>query len=398
MSREVFVVSARRTPIGRYGGGLASVPAVELGRTAVAAALEDAGIAGDRVDQLILGMARQAGNGPNPARQVALGAGLPHEATAWTLNQACASGLAAIDRARDLILLGRADVVVAGGSESMSRVPYMLDSDTARWGNKMGDMPLVDGMNRDGFHCPLADQKMGRTAETLAQQYEISREEQDKYAETSQQLCGQAIEAGRFADELAPVTVKTRRGETVIEADEHPRPDSTVEMMAKLKPVFLPAAEGGSVHAGNSSGITDGAAAVVVMSEEAVKETGAEPLARVRASSVAGVDPKIMGIGPVPATRALFESEGIGWEDIDLVELNEAFAAQVLACVKDLDLPTDKLNVNGGAIALGHPIGCTGARIATTLLHELKRRDGARGLATLCVSGGLGYSLLFERA
>lgn len=397
MSREAFIVSARRTPIGRYGGGLASVSAVELGRTAAVAALEDAGIKGEQVDQVIFGMARQAGNGPNPARQVAIATGLPHEATAWTLNQACASGLAAIDRARDQILLGRADVVLAGGTESMSRVPYMLDSDTARWGRKMGDFPLVDGMNRDGFHCPLADQKMGRTAETLAQNYGISRQEQDRYAESSQEKCGAAMEAGRFEDELAPVTVRTRRGETVVAADEHPRPDSTVEMMAKLKPVFLPESEGGSVHAGNSSGITDGAAALVVMSGEAVKETGAVPLARVRATSVAGVDPTIMGIGPVPATRRLFESEGLSWDDVDLVELNEAFAAQVIACVKDLDLPVEKLNVNGGAIALGHPIGCTGARIATTLLHELKRRDGARGLATLCVSGGLGYSVLFER-
>jgi acetyl-CoA C-acetyltransferase len=395
---DAYVLSAVRTPIGRYGGSLAGVPAVELARTAIAAALERAGLEPSQVDQTLLGMARQAGNGPNPGRQAAIRAGIPQERPAYTLNQACASGLLSISQARDLIRLGEADVVVAAGVESMSRVPYLLPAETARWGQKAGHFEAVDGMYRDGFFCPLSDQLMGRTAETLAQQHGITRLEQDELAVRSQRRAQDAIAAGRFDAEIVPVIVPGAKGSTTFAKDEHPRGDVTVEGMAKLAPVFVPASEGGTVHAGNSSGITDGAAALVVASEGAVARLGCAPLARIRAVKVVGVDPRIMGIGPVPATRELLASEKLTIDEIDLVELNEAFAAQVLACLRELPIAEDRLNVNGGAIALGHPIGCTGARIATTLLHEMSRRGSALGLATLCVSGGLGFSMLFERA
>ncbi len=394
---SAFILSAVRTPIGRYGGGLAAVPAVELGRIAVEAALSRAGVSPADVDALTFGMARQGGNGPNPARQVAFKAGIPQESPSHTLNQACASGLLSLAQARDLIRLGEADIVVAGGMESMSRVPHLLTADTARWGQKMGHVEVVDAMHRDGFHCPLADQLMGRTAETLAQQHGITRAEQDEFAVLSQQRAEAAINAGRFRDEIVPVTVPGAKASTVVDADEHPRAGSTVEGMAKLAPVFMSAKDGGTVHAGNSSGITDGAAALVIASGAAVARLKATPLARIRASRVVGVDPKIMGIGPVPATRALLAAENLTLDAVDLVELNEAFAAQVLACLREMPIPSEKLNVNGGAIALGHPIGCTGARIATTLVHEMNRRKAARGLATLCVSGGMGFSMLFER-
>ena len=394
---EAFVLSAVRTPIGRYGGGLSTVPAVDLGRIAVAAALQRAGLTPADVDCLVFGQARQAGNGPNPARQVAVGAGIPVERPAHTVNQACASGLLAISQARDLIRLGEADIVVAGGMESMSRVPYMLTSDTARWGQKMGNVEVVDGMHRDGFFCPLSKQLMGRTAETLAQEHGITRAEQDEYAVMSQHRAEAAQHAGRFADELVPVDVPGPKGATHVSQDEHPRAGTTIESMAKLAPVFLTAKEGGTVHAGNSSGITDGASALVVVSERAMQRAGTAPLARIRAAKVTGVDPRIMGIGPVPATKALLAAEKLNLDDVDLVELNEAFAAQVIACLRELPIPLEKLNVNGGSIALGHPIGCTGARIATTLLHEMNRRKAGRGLATLCVSGGLGFSMLFDR-
>ena len=394
---EAFILSAVRTPIGKYGGAFAGVPAVELARTAVVAALERAGVAPERVDAVVLGMARQAGNGPNPGRQVLIKAGIPQERPGHTVNMACASGLLSIAEARNMIRLGEAEIVVAGGVESMSRVPYLLTSDTARWGKKMGDVDVVDGMHRDGFFCPLSDQLMGRTAETLAEQHHITRAEQDAFAVRSQQRAGVAIAEGRFANELAPVTIAGPKGATVVSADEHPRPDATVEGMAKLKPVFRTEAEGGTVHAGNSSGITDGAAAVVVASENAVRELGKQPLARIRAHHVVGVDPRIMGIGPVPATKALLAAEKLNLDDVELVELNEAFAAQVLACLKDLPIDPERLNPNGGAIALGHPIGATGTRIVTTLLHEMSRRGSRLGLATLCVSGGLGFSMLFER-
>lgn len=394
---HAFILSAARTPIGKYGGALAGMPAVDLARVAVVAALERASVDAATVDGLVLGMARQAGNGPNPARQVSVAAGIPQERPAHTVNQACASGLLSIAQARDLVRLGEADIVVAAGVESMSRVPYLLPADTARWGRKLGHVDVVDGMYRDGFQCPLADQLMGRTAETLAQRHRISRRDQDEYAARSQRRAAEALAAGRFDAEIAPVEVRGAKGPVIVSADEHPRADATVETMARLKPVFLSEAEGGSVHAGNSSGITDGAAAVVVASERAVERLGARPMARIRAHRVVGVDPAIMGIGPVPATKALLAAERLALDDIDLVELNEAFAAQVLACLEDLPIATERLNVNGGAIALGHPIGCTGTRIVTTLLHELVRRGGTRGLATLCVSGGLGFSMLFER-
>ena len=397
MSSDAYILSAARTPIGRYGGAFAGVPAVELARTAVAAALDRAGITPDQVDATIVGMARQAGNGPNPGRQVAIRAGIPQERPAHTVNQACASGLLSIAQARDLIRLGEADVVVAAGMESMSRVPYLLTSDTVRWGMKAGNVEVVDDMYRDGFMCPLADQLMGRTAETLALEGRITRAEQDEYAVRSQQRAEAAMAEGRFDAEMAPVSVQGPKGATVVSKDEHPRAGTTIESLAKLQPVFLTKEEGGTVHAGNSSGITDGAAAVVVASEGAAQRLGRTPMARIRAARVVGVDPKVMGIGPVPATRELLQAEGLTLAGIDLFELNEAFAAQVLACLRELDIPADRLNVNGGAIALGHPIGCTGTRIVTTLLHEMARRGSGRGMATLCVSGGLGFSMLFER-
>jgi acetyl-CoA C-acetyltransferase len=338
-------------------------------------------------------MARQAGAKPNPARQVLWGAGIPEDKTAFTVNQACASGLKTMQLAADEIRLGRAQVVVAGGMENMTRVPFLLEG--MRSGYRLGDGPVVDGMYRDGFHCPLADMVMGETAELLAQERGISREEQDAYALDSQRKAGAAWEAGRFADEIVPVTVKSRKGDVVVDRDEHPRPQTTPEGLAKLPAVFQ--LEGkGSVTPGNASGITDGAAALVLMSADEAARRGVAPLAVLEDVELTGTDPKRMGLGPVPATRALLARLGWSLEEIDLVEINEAFAAQVLACLQELPIDTARLNVNGGAIALGHPIGCTGARVAVTLLHEMKRRGAARGLATLCVSGGLGIAAGFS--
>jgi acetyl-CoA C-acetyltransferase len=374
-------------------GAFADVPARDLGIAASREALQRARVAPDEIGQTIFGHARQAGNGPNPARQVSIGTGIPEIIPAMTINQACASGLAAIGLGASALRAEEADLVLAGGMESMSRVPYLLER--ARTGYRLGDNVVVDGMYRDGFHCPLADQLMGATAETLADQWKISRREQDELALESQRRAGAAWEAGRFADEIVAVSVRDGRGTTrVVERDEHPRPDTTFEQIAKLPPVFR---EGGTVHAGNSSGITDGASALVLASEREVERRGATPLAWIAGWSVVGVDPKIMGIGPVPATRRLLEKLGWRLDDIELIELNEAFAAQVLAVARDLALDLSRTNVNGGAIALGHPIGATGARIVTTLVHEMRRRNAQRGLATLCVSGGMGFSLALTR-
>jgi acetyl-CoA C-acetyltransferase len=330
--------------------------------------------------------------GPNPARQVAFKAGLPPDVPAWTINQACGSGMRTIISGVQAVTLGDARIVAAGGTESMSRVPYLLDS--ARWGHKMGHQPLVDGMYRDGFLCPLCGLIMGNTAENLADQYEISRQEQDEYAATSQARAQAAREADRFTDEIVPVRITDRRGnETLVRRDEHPRDGVTAQGLSRLPPVFR---ENGTVHAGNSSGITDGAAAVLVMSAATAREMGVRPAARVVAYETAGVDPTVMGIGPVPAVRRLLARTGLTMADLDLVELNEAFAVQVLACDRELGFDRERLNVNGGAIALGHPIGATGARIVVTLLHEMARRGAHRGLATLCVSGGMGLALLLE--
>ncbi|HEX7832391.1 MAG TPA: thiolase family protein [Thermoanaerobaculia bacterium] len=390
---DIYLIAAVRTPIGKFGGGLASLTAPQLGTASAKATLERSGIDPRSIDEVIFGNARQAGVGPNAARQIAIRSGLHHETPAYTINQACGSGLRAIINAADQIQLGNADVILAGGAESMSNTPYLLPR--ARWGYRMGNDEVVDGMTRDGFFCPLADEMMGSTAETLAEQYGISRDEQDRYAVASQQKAGCAYDENRFAGEIVPVTVEGRKGNVVIDKDEHPRFDVDLGSMAKLPPVFR---KNGSVHAGNSSGVTDGASSMLVASEAAVRKHGLTPMARIVGYAQAGVDPKVMGLGPVPATRKLLEKTNTKLDDVDLIELNEAFAAQVIACDRELHLDPAKLNVHGGAISLGHPIGATGARITTTLLHALQSRDKKLGLATLCISGGMGLSLLVERA
>ncbi len=389
--KSVFILSAVRTPIGRYGGSLRDFSAADLGVIAAQAALERAGVAADEVEEVVFGHARQAGNGPNPARQTSVRAGVPARVPAYTVNKACASGMKAIVLGYQEILLDNADVVLAGGTEAMSRVPYFVDG--ARWGVRLGHQELIDGMYQDGFLCPLSKMLMGETAEVLAEQYRVSRQEQDAYALCSQQRARRAIEAGRFQDETVPVTVNEKSGERVFGADEHPRFDTTAETLAKLPPVFW---KTGTITAGNSSGITDGAAALVLVSEERAKRASNGALARIVDYATAGVEPRVMGIGPVPAVEKLLKKTGRRLEDYDLIELNEAFAAQVLACDHELHFDASRLNVNGGAIALGHPIGCTGARIMVTLAHEMKRRRARRGLATLCVSGGLGMALELE--
>ena len=391
--KNVYLAGSVRTPIGRFGGTLASWTAADLGVAAAKESLRRANLRPDQVQQSIWGCARQAGGGPNVARQITYRAEVPETVPAFTVNQACGSGLKAIILAAQEIMLGRANAVLAGGAESMSRVPYFAES--ARWGMRMGHQELVDGMFRDGFNDPLSGLVMGETAENLARQYEIQREEQDEFALRSQQRAQAAIESGRFADEIVPLEIKGRKGETELFArDEHYRAGTTIQDLGKLAPVF---SKDGTVTAGNSSGITDGAAALVVMSEEVLKQSGVEPHARIVDYEITGVPPEIMGIGPVPAVRALLTRQSLNLSDIDLVELNEAFAAQVIACDRDLQFDPNRLNVNGGAIALGHPIGCTGVRITTTLVHELKKRNVKRGLATLCVSGGMGLALLVER-
>jgi len=390
----IFVCGPSRSAIGKFGGGLSSLMPADLSVPVAQAAIERAGANPELIDETIWGHGRQAGGGPNTARQVSIRAGVPKESPAYTVNKACGSSLFAIVQAARTIKLGEGAVILAGGAESMSNTPYMLPR--ARWGYRMGNAEVVDGMYRDGFFCPLADQLMGATAETLADQYSISRVEQDEFAERSQQKAGAAIDAGSFSDEIVPIDVPGRRGAiNTVAADEHPRPDSTVEMMQKLKPVFRK--QGGTVHAGNSSGVTDGSAALVVASAGAVEQHGLSPVAKILGWAVAGVGPEVMGLGPVPATRKLLSQTGIGLEDIDLIELNEAFAAQAIACDRELGLDPDRLNVNGGSIALGHPIGATGCRIAVTLLHAMRQREARIGLATLCICGGMGLSVLFER-
>ncbi|MFZ1159203.1 MAG: thiolase family protein [Candidatus Sulfotelmatobacter sp.] len=386
----VYILSAVRTPIGKFGGSLAPLTAADMGVVAAKAAIERAAVQPEQIDESIFGNARQAGGGPNPARQISVRSGVPQEAPAFTVNKACASGMKSIALAYQSILLGDASCILAGGTESMSRVPYYLE---ARWGFRLGNQELVDGMYRDGFFCPLAKMVMGETAEVLADQYEISRDEQDEYAHLSQTRVARALAAGRFNDELAPVTIEGKKGATTFSRDEHPFPDASLEKLGKLAPVF---SKTGTITAGNSSGITDGAAAVVVASENFVKRNNLKPLARIAAVTSVGVDPRIMGIGPVPALRKLEEKHNLKLHDFGLIELNEAFAAQVLACDRELNFNRDKLNVNGGAIALGHPIGCTGTRITVTLLHEMLKRNIKRGVATLCVSGGLGMALALE--
>ena len=391
--KNVYLAASVRTPIGRFGGTLASWTAADLGVAVAKESLRRANVQPHQIQESIWGCARQAGGGPNVARQITYRAGAPETVPAFTVNQACGSGLKAIILAAQEILLGRADIVLAGGTESMSRVPYFAEG--ARWGMRMGDQQLVDGMYRDGFNDPLSGLVMGETAENLARKYEIARDEQDEFALRSQQRAQEAIESGRFDEEVVPLEIKGRKGETISFArDEHYRAGTTMQDLGKLAPVF---SKDGTVTAGNSSGITDGASAVLVLSETAMNQSGVKPQARIVDYEITGVAPEIMGIGPVPATRALLARQELSLDDIDLVELNEAFAAQVIACDRDLQFDAERLNVNGGAIALGHPIGCTGVRITTTLLHELRKRDGKRGLATLCVSGGMGFALLVER-
>lgn len=390
---DVVIASAVRTPIGKFNGALKDVPAVELGRLVAEEALRRAGLTPADVDEVIVGNARQAGNGPNLARQIGFRAGVPVDRPAFTINKACGSGTKAITLACQSILSGENEIVLAGGVEQMSQIPYLLMN--ARWGYRLGDDVLVDAMHRDGYYCPLAEMMMGRTAEVLVEEYGIEREEQDRFALESHRKAVQAWEEGRFDAEVVPVEAPGRKGTTVrVERDERPRPDTSMEKLARLPPVFK---QDGTITAGNASGITDGAAAVVVMHAERAQALGIEPLARIEAFASAGVDPRRMGMGPVPATRKVLAQTGLSLEDIELIELNEAFAAQVLAVEHELDWDVSRRNVHGGAIALGHPTGCTGTRIVVTLLYAMQQRDVELGLATLCVSGGLGMSLLVRR-
>ena len=390
---RIAIVSAVRTPIGKFLGSLAPLSAVDLGAAAVSAALEQAGVAGTDVDEVYMGQARQLGSGPNPARQVAIKSGCSEGSVATTVNKACGSSLKAIALARAAILLDGQKVVVAGGMESMSNIPFLLPD--FRQGYRLGHKEVQDGNYKDGFTCGILNEPMGMTAEYLVDDYGLTRQSQDEYALESHRRGEAAQKAGRFAAEIAPVTVKQRKREVVVDTDEHVRPGVTLTDLQKLRPVFR--TENGTVHAGNSSGITDGGAAVVLMPESEVSRRSIVPLAWLGASATAGVSPRIMGIGPVPAIKKLCERSGRQLSDFDLFELNEAFAAQMLACLHDLPIDREHLNVNGGAIALGHPIGATGARIVVTLVHELARREGKRGLASLCMSGGMGMAMEFER-
>ena len=393
MFPEIFILSAARTPIGKFGGSFAEMTAPELGAFAAKAAIERAKIEPAQLNEVIMGNARPAGVGPNPARQIAKRAGVPNEVPAYSVNKACGSSLRALLNAAQAMKCGDAEAILVGGSESMSRVPYLLTK--ARGGYRLGHEKLVDGMYQDGFLCPLCGQIMGETAETLATQYNISREEQDRYAMETQHRCERARKENRFADESVPVEVAAGKGEKkIITLDEHPRDGVTLESLAKLPPVFK---KDGTVHAGNSSGMVDGAAALVLATADFVKRNNTPVLARIVGYTNAGVDPAVMGLGPVPAVKSLLKKYNLKLEDVDLIELNEAFAAQVIACDRELHFDRSKLNVNGGAIALGHPIGATGARITVTLVHEMLKRKSRYGIATLCISGGLGIALLLER-
>jgi acetyl-CoA C-acetyltransferase len=391
MERAVIVEGAR-TPVGKFLGAFSEVPAVDLGITATKAALDRAEVQPEQVDELVFGHARQAGNGPNPARQVAYRSGLGEEKPAFTVNMACGSGMKAIQVAAEQIMLGNSEVVVAGGQENMTRTPFLLDR--MRVGYRMGNATVYDGMQKDGFLDPLCGLIMGETAENLAQRYQIPRGEQDEFALRSQQKAAASWE--RRAKEIVPVEVPGKKDQvTMVDRDEHPRPETTSEVLAKLPPVFDQ--DTGTITAGNSSGITDGAAALVLMSESRAQAEGRQPLARIVAYASAGVDPAYMGIGVVPATRKVLEKTGLSIQDFEVIELNEAFAAQVLACDRELKLDHDRLNPNGGAIALGHPIGMTGARIVLTTAYEMREKGYSLGLATLCISGGMGMAMILER-
>lgn len=391
--REVVIASAVRTPVGSFGGSLKDVTPADLGAHVIKNALERAGIKPEQVDEVIMGCVLQAGHGQGIARQAAIKAGVPQEVPAWTLNMICGSGLKSVSMAAAMIKAGEAEIVVAGGTENMSMAPYVMKN--ARWGMRMGDDKIVDTMVYDGLTEVFNNYHMGITAENIAQQWDITREDQDMLAARSQQLAVEAVESGRFNDEIAPVAIPQRKGDPVIfDKDEYPKAGTTVETLGKLRPAFK---KDGTVTAGNASGINDGAAALVIMSKEKAQELGIVPLAVVAASASAGVDPTVMGIGPVPATQKALKIAGITVEELDLIEANEAFAAQALAVGRELNFDPEKVNVNGGAIAIGHPIGASGARILVSLVHEMKKRDAKNGLATLCIGGGMGQAVVLKR-
>jgi acetyl-CoA C-acetyltransferase len=387
---DVVIVSAARTPVGSFNGALSSLPAHDLGKVAIQAALERAGVAAADVSEVILGQVLQAGAGQGPARQASVNAGLPVETPAWSLNQLCGSGLRAVALAAQQIQLGDADIVIAGGQESMSQSPH---AQHLRGGQKMGDLALVDTMIKDGLWDAFHGYHMGQTAENIANRWQITREDQDRFAVSSQNRAEAAQKGGKFRDEIVPVTIKGRKGDTVVDQDEYIRIGATLEAMQGLRPAFN---KEGTVTAANASGLNDGAAALVLMSADEAAKRGLKPLARIASWANAGVDPEIMGTGPIPASRKALEKAGWSIGDLDLIESNEAFAAQSLCVLRDLGLDPAKVNVNGGAIAIGHPIGASGARILTTLLHELKRSGAKKGLATLCVGGGMGVAMCVE--
>lgn len=392
--KEIVIASAVRTALGTFGGALKTTPAVELGALVIKEALEKAGVDASKVDEVVMGNVLQAGLGQNTARQATLKAGLPDEVPAMTINKVCGSGLRAVSLACQMILAGDADVIVAGGMENMSRAPYVLDN--ARWGQRMGDGKIVDEMIKDGLWEAFNDYHMGITAENIAEQWNITREEQDAFSAKSQQKAEAAIKSGRFKDEIVPVVIPQRKGDPVVfDTDEHPKFGTTAEKLAKLRPAFK---KGGTVTAGNASGLNDGAAALVVMSAEKAAELGVKPLVKIVSYGSRGLDPSIMGYGPFHATKKALEKAKLSVEDLDLIEANEAFASQSIAVARDLHFDAEKVNVNGGAIALGHPIGASGARILVSLIHEmLKREDAKKGLATLCIGGGMGTAIIVEK-
>ncbi|MGO4706949.1 acetyl-CoA C-acetyltransferase [Microvirga sp. 2MCAF38] len=388
---EIVIVGAARTPVGSFNGAFANTSAHELGAVAIKAALERAKVDANDVDEVILGQILTAAQGQNPARQAAMAAGIPQEKTSWGLNQLCGSGLRAVALGLQQITNGDADIIVAGGQESMSQAPHAA---YMRGGTKMGDLKLVDTMLKDGLTDAFHGYHMGNTAENVAQRWQLTRDEQDQFATASQNKAEAAQKAGKFKDEIVPVTISTRKGDIVVDQDEYIRPGTTIDALAKLKPAF---SKDGTVTAGNASGINDGAAALVLMSAEEAKKRGLTPLARIVSWATAGVDPAVMGTGPIPASRKALEKAGWKISDLDLVEANEAFAAQALAVNKDMGWDPAIVNVNGGAIAIGHPVGASGARVLVTLLHEMGRRDAKKGLATLCIGGGMGVAMCVER-
>jgi acetyl-CoA C-acetyltransferase len=391
--REVVIASAVRTPIGKYMGSLNPISVTDLGAIVIKEALQRAGVSADSVDEVIMGNVLQAGVGMGPARQAAIKAGIPFTATAFTVNKICGSGMKALHLAAQSILLNEADIIVAGGMENMSRAPYLLQQ--ARGGYRMGNNIIIDEMVHDGLTCSINQYHMGITAENIAEKYHISREEQDEFSAWSQQKAANAIKEGKFKDEIIPIEISQRKGNPILfDTDEFVRPGTTKEILAKLKPSFK---KDGTVTAGNASGINDGAAALVLMSSEKANELGIKPLATIKSFATAGVDPKLMGTGPIPASRKALKKTGLTIDDIDLFEANEAFASQAIAVARELKIPDEKLNVNGGAVALGHPIGASGARILVSLLYEMKRQNSQFGLATLCIGGGMGISAVVER-